>query len=171
MLLAKQHEDVEAAAMFDPEDSTIASLAVPVRSAIICYECGATFSGLHSLRMHARTAHGYRSPTMSAVHGTACLCCLRDFHSLSRLTTQHLKGSAKCFERIIRYVAPASASQLEELRSIERAPLSVQADGRFDRFPCPSSVFLGLWPTGPSRVQSLGSLLSLAVSTIAPRLA
>jgi hypothetical protein len=93
--------------------------------AACCYECRSSFRGVNALRMHAMRVHGYRSPLVVEVHGSHCLCCFSELHTIGRLT-QHLR-SKRCFQLIATNVAHAAAEPLEVLRASERC------DGRAAR--------------------------------------
>ncbi len=91
----------------------------PLPVAFHCYECGLAFARLHAYKMHCRIAHGARAPQWDAVHGgTACLCCLKEFHTVDRLLT-HFRGRPQCYDRIVLNVPPedeGSADLVEDLR-------------------------------------------------------
>ena len=89
----------------------------PEPLAFHCYECGQAFSRLQAFKVHHRIVHGSRAQHWDAVHGTACLCCLREFHGVDRLLT-HYRNKARCYDRIVRHVPAddASAALVEALR-------------------------------------------------------
>jgi len=117
--LARQHEAAAAAAAADPEDIAIASLVAGRPAVVCCYECGSSFANANALRMHTRKAHGHRAATIQAAHGTACLCCLKQFHSLGRLL-QHLHHVNRCCRLTIWNVPPLPLEEIEKLRVAER---------------------------------------------------
>jgi len=86
----------------------------------VCYDCGLEFGSFTAVAAHAKKAHGYQSPAAPALHSTACLACLHEFHTRPRIIHHLLVGSRKCCDAVIANLAPNPAAA-ELLSSQERA--------------------------------------------------
>ena len=101
-----------------------------------CYECGAAFDTRRAMACHARRAHGVRPPHVQAVHGTACLACLREFHTRVRLTAHLAVGSTACCDAVLDNVEPPEPGARAQADAEERARAAAYRAAPGRHHPC-----------------------------------
>jgi len=102
----------------------------------LCYNCGAAFHSRRALASHATRAHAKRSDASSCMFGTACIACLREFHTRTRLSGHLLHGSIACAEAIARSTVPPSDEEVGALLTDERARIAHARSFPGRHLPC-----------------------------------
>jgi hypothetical protein len=87
----------------------------------LCYSCGATSPSRRALASHATGAHAKRSDASRCMFGTACIACLRELHTRTRLSGHLLHGSTASAEAIARSTVPPSQEEVGAPLTDERA--------------------------------------------------
>ena len=96
-------------------------------SAHICYDCGQSFLKMRALLQHARVMHGAKSSCYTAMHGTSCLRCLKEFHTMQRVLT-HLR-TTKCGPLVAHNVPPVPGDAHASLQAASRVETRRQRQG------------------------------------------
>ena len=80
-----------------------------------CLKCGYECKTPQAHSWHMYDRHGDRHYLRSKVHGTACECCMRDFHTRERVCTHVVASSKRCREFYDRYGSEVGSEVLAQL--------------------------------------------------------
>ena len=127
--LARHFAQHRAAAGDDDPDDELTIVEAGQRIQHRCPECGSLFRAARLLGIHRRARHGVVSEARRFAHGTRCVACRTEFHSLPRLV-QHLKRQHACLEHLRHFVGPLEPeAALEAQRVVAEARRAARRTG------------------------------------------